>query len=315
MADDRRKQEPTALESAATGLVDRARSGQLLTPRAARWLGLGLVALLAVGVWLYLQNANRKASSRIWADYAQPGVDLADYAAKNRDTVAGRVARLERARRLFGPEGVATFAGSDREARKKGVENVAAARDEFAKLAGEFADKTLAATCRAEAAEAELALVGVPKDKTSAENLGTVAAAIDQLASATKLVGDATKAGELYKARIAELEADAPKLLAAGQELNGRFDLPPPTPPTEGGFLSQPELKLPTGITPSSSRSSPPVAPDPATMGRATPTSSRSSPPATPDPATMGRATPTNSRSTPPSSRGPIYMGTPASGR
>ena len=279
MADSRRTQEPTALESAATGLVDRARAGQLLSPRAARWLGIALVALLAVGVWLYLRNANRKAASRTWADFAQPGLDLADYAAKNKESVVGRVARLERARRLFGPDGVATLAGSDRAARLKGIENIVAARDEFVKLAKEFAgDKTLSATCLSDAAEAELALVGIPKDAASPENLGTVAGATNYLAEAVKIVGQTTKAGEFYEARIVKLRADEPKLLAAGAELNNRFSPPPafmaPTPGTPGapglgGVLLPPGVTLPPNIaTPSTARGTPTTARGTATTAR-----------------------------------------------
>lgn len=267
---DARKPQPTALAAAATDLAARARTGHFLSPRGYRILGITLVVLLAGGIWYYLTRAGRLAASRQWAALAQPDADLADYAANNPDTLAGKVARLQQARTLLGPQGIATLGGDSREARVKGIENIAQARDQFVTLAAEFdRDKTLKATCLAAAAEAELALVGIPQDANPAEFRGTVAGAVGHLNQAAGVAGQETAAGQAFLARAKELEATAAQVLAAGRELNDRYKLLTPFP-APAGFgpvtpanpaLNPPGPIAPPAFTPPALAPTPPAGP------------------------------------------------------
>ena len=246
------KGEPTALASAAAGFVERAKTGRVLSPLAARALGVVLVVFLGSIAWAYVVRANRTAAGRQWAEFAEPGLDVAEFALKHKDTVAGRLARLEQARTLFGPKGVATLGGDDRAARNKGIESIGEAREAFARLAKEFAaDKTLAATCLIEAADAELALVGIPKDAATADSRGTVAGAAAFLTEAAKVAGEGTPAGQKLLDRARDLEARATAILDAGQELNRRYNVAPAfTAPTPGGPVAPPVGVVPGAIKP-----------------------------------------------------------------
>ncbi len=278
---DARKPQPTALAAAATDLAARARSGHLLSPRGYRILGVALVVLLAGGIWYYLARAARLAASQQWTTLARPNPDLADYAASNPDTMAGKVARLEQARSLLGPQGIATLGGESREGRAKGIDNIAQARDQLVTLAAEFdRDKTLKATCLAAAAEAELALVGIPKDADSADSRGTVVGAVRILNQAAKVIGEETGAGQAYLARAKGLDANAAQLLAAGRELNDRYKLLTPFPAPAGfGPVA------PSGINP---KPAVPPQPGPTPPPAVTPT-----PPAGPTPLPTIPPTPT----------------------
>lgn len=207
-----------------------------LTRRMSIYLGLAILVSLAAALYWYLARENRRANSQQWLSYTQVGSDAANFAEVNKGTVAGRVARLDLARALLGEKGIATLGRNDTAVRNQGITNIEKAREQFLELAKEFAgDKTLSAACTLEAAEAELALVGIPKDATTTEPRGTVLRAAELTREAAKLVGDSTPAGEKLLARAKELEANALALTAAGEELNRRYNVAPVfTAPTSG---------------------------------------------------------------------------------
>ena len=213
-----------------------------LSRRVSIYLGLALLVALAAVLYWYLARETRRANSRQWLDYTQAGSDAQNFADINKGTVAGRVAKLDLARSLLGEKGIATLGRNDTTVRNQGITSIAEAREQFLELAREFAgDKTLSATCTLEAAEAELALVGIPKDANTTEPRGTVLRAAELTREAAKVVGDSTPAGEKLLARAKELEANAPALTAAGEELNRRYNVAPvftaPTPGTPGAPL------------------------------------------------------------------------------
>jgi hypothetical protein len=245
-ADHRKELETNSLAAATKTFIERAKSGQVVSPRV---LGVVLAVVLVGGVWWYLAASNRKSASLQWAGLALLNRDtspsrLEEFAKENKDSVAGRLARLEQARIQLGPEGIAALQLRDTDRRAKGIASIEAARDEMVKLADEFkGDKTLQATCLTAAAEAELALVGVSNSPTGTDSKGTVGKAAELLRKAADAIGPATPVGEQLITRAKDLEANKAKVEEVGARLNGLL-MPPPslTPPTvpPGGLGSGP---------------------------------------------------------------------------
>jgi hypothetical protein len=219
-----------------------------------RVVGLLLALGLVAGVWWFFAREGRRADSARWTELEQLSglASLDKYAEANPNTVSGRVARLEEARRKFGPNGVAKMARRDD--RADGIKAVEEARAEFVKLAGEFSgDAVMKAECLAKAAEAELALVGVPKDG-SQDFRGTVGEATKFLRELAKTVGPETAAGVAATKRADDLEKNADEVRRVGQLLNSQLTPMPiadiKTPPslapaTPSGPVETP--KPPTG--------------------------------------------------------------------
>ncbi len=266
-ADERKALETNDLASGAATLFDGVKSGHLGgSPWAYRVVGLTVSAVLIGGLVWFLLSENKKAASQLWAslDMATPS-QLEELAEKSANTPAGQVARLEQARTLLGPEGIGKLNAGDREPQIKGVANIEKARDLFTQLAGDFAkDKTLQATCFAEAAQAELALVGIPKSANGSDSLGTVKAAADLYIRAAQAIGAATPAGEQFAKKAADLTANDAALTKAGLELYSRTM---PLPAFDGnrsgagaGILAPTSLVPKTDLTPGEGVK-PPLAP------------------------------------------------------
>ncbi len=265
-AEERKHLEENTLAHGVQTLVQRAKSGRLV---GLRWLGLALAAVLVIGVWWYAVHKSRQADSQVWSGLAElvrtggPS-SLDDFAAQpsHKDTTAARIARLEAARILLGPDGIALLQTGDKTQRNKGVENLEKARDEFTKLAESFKDDpTLKATCLMSAGEAELALVGVPK-ADGLGSLGSVSAAAEQYRKAAQVVGESTPVGEQAKKRADELEAKKDEIERVGVQLYDRLlaDSRTPAGPTPDG------PKAPQGPLPGTPAEAPkpdaPKAPD-----------------------------------------------------
>jgi len=249
-AEERKALESNDLASGAATLLDGVKTGHLGgSAWAFRAAGLAVAALLIGGLVWFLLNANKKAASQLWAslDMATPS-QLEELADKSANTPAGQVARLEQARTLLGQEGIGKFNGNDRDAQIKGIANVEKARGMFLQLAGDFSkDKTLHATCLREAAEAELALVGVPKSANGSDSLGTVKAAADLYTRAAQAIGATTAAGEQFTKKAAELTANDAALTKAGLDLYSRTM---PLPAFSGDRPAGSGILAPTTITP-----------------------------------------------------------------
>lgn len=267
-AENRKHLEENTLAHGVTTLVERAKSGRLI---GLRWLGLALAVILVVGVWWYAVRQSDRANSQTWSnlsDLVRRGGEssLTEFAnaPDQKDSTAARLARLELARAHLGPEGIALLQTGDKTQRNKAVENLEKARDEFAKLAEEFqADPTLRSTSLMGTAEAELALVGVPKSD-GLGSVGSVSAAADLYRKAAQAIGEATPVGEQAKKRADELEVNKEEIERVGIQL---YDRPVigTTAPTFGG--PQPGgPKAPEGPLPSSPPDGPkpdaPKAPD-----------------------------------------------------
>lgn len=247
-AEERKALESNDLASGAATLLGQVKTGHLASPWGYRVIGLTVSALLIGGLVWYLVRESGKAASHQWAELASATpTDLEALATTYKDTVPGRVARLEQARVLLGADGIGKLTASDRDAQNKGIANIEQARDLFTQLAGDFAkDKTLHATCLAEAAAAELALLGVPKTANGTDSRGTVQAAADLYARAAQAIGATTPAGELFTKKAAELTANDAMLTKAALDLYSRTM---PLPSFSGGQPGE-GIKTPTSLAP-----------------------------------------------------------------
>jgi hypothetical protein len=129
-------------------------------------------------VGIYIWAEKKKGQSLEWLDLegANSDTSLADFANAHPDTRAGKVAEMHRARYLLGPEGVDKLPiARDEAERKKAIKNVETARDLMAKLADQFPNDTALKTeCYLGLAKAEGALVGIPKEGSPTEQLGSI---------------------------------------------------------------------------------------------------------------------------------------------
>jgi hypothetical protein len=223
-AEERKRREENELAHGVTALMERAKSGRLVN---YRWLGLVVAAALVIGVWWYASFKSRQADSTVWsglADLFRSGRTngLTDFAntPEHQKTVAGRLARVELARNQLGPEGIARLQIRNKDERNKGIENIEKAREEFVKLADEFqSDPTMRATCLMSAAEAELALVGIPKAGGSGD-MGTPGAAAEFYRKAAQAIGENTPVGEQATKKSEELEAKKDEIARVADRLN-----------------------------------------------------------------------------------------------
>jgi hypothetical protein len=235
-AEERKELETNSLIRGITSLVERAKSGRLFSP----WvLAVLVIVVVGGGIWFYLAYEGGKLTSAAWVAVSRSSstADLKDVLDVHKDGPAARVARLELARIQLGPDGIGKLATRERDERNKAIENIEKAREELTKLADEFkGDKTMRATCLLGVAEAELALVGVPKDASGPESRGSVAKAVELYREAAKVVGEKSTAAETYRKRADDLEAKKSQIEDVGSRLYNLLAPPPSfTFPGAGG--------------------------------------------------------------------------------
>jgi hypothetical protein len=227
--------EENSLAKGLTTLAKKAKSGSLVSPKV---LAVILAVALVGGLWWYFSSTNKKADSLRWSEYelARSEEAFKKLADDNPKTNVAPVARLAAARLRLTNEGLAKL--NIPKDRADAIEAVAKSRDELKQLAGDFekaGDRLLRVECLRLSAQAELALVGVPKPGVApldqmnpANQRGTVAAAIELLNTAAKAIGENTPAGERFKKQSGELTAannrkdnsDAMAPLAFGKYIN-----------------------------------------------------------------------------------------------
>lgn len=193
------KPEPTAL---AVGLQTgwaKFKRGELLS---YKWMAIILLLVAGTGTtwWILSQRSkDRSAKWTEWDGLASPTA-LKKFADENPNTYQARLARLEIARMNLGQLGIRQMysptlsaASSDaeikqfRDARAEAVENVEKAREEFTKLVDEFkSDPVIRVQCLMGVAQAETALVGIPKAGQLLERRGNPAKAIEWLDKVTE---------------------------------------------------------------------------------------------------------------------------------
>ncbi|MCU0721563.1 MAG: hypothetical protein MUC83_17765 [Pirellula sp.] len=251
--------EPTGPTTVSEGVADLFRSVGTTSFLRSRGFA-ALLAILAVYlVYSVMASSSQRAASQLWTELERlPNADLEKFGIEHRNTVPGRIARLEDARRKLGPDGVLQFNNRDAERRAKAILSVEQARDEFAKLADEFGtDLVLRAESLKNAAEAELALVGVRKVGTTEEFYGSVPKAIDYLKKFVQLVGEQSSAGQAATKRIDDLTKNEAQIRLVGLTLDQQFGPRPkvtgPTPPSELAPPVAPSTAPAAGLIPPAS--------------------------------------------------------------
>jgi hypothetical protein len=223
-AEHRKELETNTLAQGASSLVDRIKTG-----RVGNYWIIAIVAAVVIvgGVWWYAAREGRKADAATWAAYVgvmrgPTNSEIDDFVKNNDKTTAAQLARLEQARMRLGLEGITLMRSDESAQRAKGVENVEKAREDLLKLAEEFKkDPSLRSAILLDAAEAELALAGVPKakDASGTERRGSVQAAAQLYRDAAKTIGEATPAGEGLVKRAEEVEKKADEIVKLGEAL------------------------------------------------------------------------------------------------
>ena len=193
-------------------LPTKLKTGKLGNPKI---LGGILLVALAGGIWWWFSGESKKTESARWKDTnnATTPAELERITKDYPNSTQSLISRRNAAEFLFGTEGTAKF--DNGETRAAGIESVEKARAEFLALAEEFkktGDKTLRAKCLRQAAEAEEALIGVPKagvtalDWDESQDRGTVAKAVEYYTEAAKAIGESTGAGERYTKLAQQLD-------------------------------------------------------------------------------------------------------------
>ncbi|CAN5489901.1 hypothetical protein BH11PLA2_BH11PLA2_33870 [soil metagenome] len=225
----------------------RLKAGEVVSQK---FVLLALAIGAAIGLWLYLRSGAKSGDLAAWkaleATSSAEGYDELSKAAP--DSATGRVARLQKARLLLGPQGLTPLQSAiNPDTRSKALKSIEEAREIFGKLADEFKnDLTLTAQALDGAAQAELALVGVPKEGTKpgdASYRGSVDKVVELYEKYAKLVGDDNPAGAAAKKKAKDLSEKKQEVLQLsafiyqkrepeqGEAIKAPPSLTPPTVP------------------------------------------------------------------------------------
>lgn len=204
-------EEPNALQKWLVSTWEKVKTGRVGNPK---WFVLILAVGLVVAAWWFLRGSSKKADSALWRAFAgavsTDGLkEFADLPA-NAKTEAAQIARvnMQRNRMIEGRMGLRADKLADRLKAAKALEE---ARDELVKLADEFAkDRTMKAMTLLAAADAEKALIGVPKEGVAVMGLdvkgngrGQVERYAELLRKAADAVGPAPADAAKYPALVA----------------------------------------------------------------------------------------------------------------
>jgi hypothetical protein len=208
---------------------DKFKQGKLISYRV---MALSLLAVTAVGLYLYIRSGKRTEASARWVamESASSVEALADLAAKYPNTPVGNLANLHVARYKLADGGVNDLTTRDQARQKKAVENIESARDLFEQLVGAFKDdKVLRAESVLGRAKAEAALIGIYKEGNTGDYRGSpkvLGEWLDRLA--TEAAG--TPWGEDAQKMAAALKGGAADELARVQRDLYRIDTLPSFP-------------------------------------------------------------------------------------
>lgn len=216
-----------ALVRGFKSIYAKIKSGNIGSPKILA--GVLLIFLVGLGWWWFSSQSATAESSR-WKtfDRASSSTDFERIATENKDTAIARYARLEKARLLMGPEGIIKLQTERKKAeRLKAVGNIETARTELIKLADEFKkDPTLRVQCLSDASEAELVLVGWPREGQSNDPTddpnhfrGKVDRVVELLKQAAEAVGPKTTAGEKLVERANQYSEKATEILTVQRSL------------------------------------------------------------------------------------------------
>ena len=230
--------------------------------RNANWRAVyyivGALALLITGIILYryFTSESLRARDAIMEQLAAADtVDkLKEGMEQHRGTFYGSLFKLHLARYLLKTDGLPKL-GTDRwDPRNRAAENIENARAYYIELTGELKEKEHPALVQESwigAAQAEEALVGLPKTEGGSDSRGDVNKAIEYYENAAKIFAD-TEFSKRYKERADKLKNTKDEFVAAQRAFYKpveRSAFPPPGkndpfgPPIPGG----PKLDIPGG--------------------------------------------------------------------
>lgn len=225
---DHVKDEPNALLEGLKALWANVKAGKVGSPRV---LALVIAVVAIIAAWWFLSHASLKNDSALWLGFdsanQSDGIKTFVVESSQKNTVAAKVAalndlRLRRDAALF------NMTNNKKAERLAAANTLASLREEFVTAAGQLdKDLTLKAKALSEAAEIELALIGVPKEGVTAMGVdvkgncrGQVEKYSELLKKAAEAIGPNTDAGKALTA-----EADKYSGAAANNlyEQLGRF--------------------------------------------------------------------------------------------
>lgn len=216
-----------------------------------RVVGVVVVLFIVAGVWWYAMRQTRDSTSGQWKAYEliamKPNANYDEFAQQNSGDLAGKVAELEVARGKLNSDGIAKLSLESPEEQQKGLDNIDEARDIFVKLAKEFPDNpTLKVESLLSAADAEIALAGIPKTPAGTDYRGSVKEAANLYRESAKVIGEENDYAKTLLAKADELEKNASEVIEVSQALHAR--LSPTTQPGAPGTGPKPPIGLETPI-------------------------------------------------------------------
>lgn len=260
--------EPNALMKWLAGTWQKLKAGQL--GGNPRWLALVVAVALVGGGWWYLSRASKRADSALWLNYdlAQTTEGLQKFVEEKSTgtTDAARIARVNLSRNKAG-DGLRGLRAGRLADRQKGAKALEEARDELVKLADEFKDRTMKAQVLLDAADAEKALIGVPKEgvrviplEVKSGSRGQVERVAELTRKAAEAIGPDTDAGKKHAADAERYTRDAADIYTVSGYLHAAFNEPDPEEPKPVLPAPPSALTPPVGVIPGGDL---PKAPDP----------------------------------------------------
>jgi hypothetical protein len=206
MSADQKKPETSAAGEKLSRYWAQFKQGQLISYRA---MAVILLVVAGVGLWLYIRSEKVVGASKTWLelDGASTEESLKKFAEDHPDTPAAKVARLHLARHLLGPEGIEQLSSSrDPASHKQAVDSIQKAKEIFQQLAEQSADDpVIQAESYLGLAKAEVALIGVIKEDTTDDFVGSAEKATEWLDKLAE-VAEGTPWGEDAKKASATLK-------------------------------------------------------------------------------------------------------------
>lgn len=261
--------ETNALGKTLVSSWEKFKAGQLIS---YKWMGITLIAVTAILLTWYILSERQKEGSRRWVELesANSRTALEDFAKQNPDTLVGNVAQLDLARVLLGPDGIERLPTvRDDAERKAAVGNIEKSRELLTKLLDAFKDQPLLKVqCLVGLAKAEATLVGMFKEGSLTESLGSVDKLIEWLDKIGE-AADGTPWGDDAKKMSASLKS-GPDVKAELLEVQKRLYTPDrglpgfePIAPGKNPLERIPGFPGPSSITPTPKPEPGPKPPDP----------------------------------------------------
>jgi hypothetical protein len=255
-------------------------------------VGAALLIVVLVIAWRYYSESDSRAQAKVWPqlDGSPSESDLKSIVESNRGTPVGRIAKAQLARVQLN-DGLNKLCSRDE--RSKAIASVEDARTAYRELINDAKDDVLLEReAMLSVAQAEEALVGIPKSDSPTESRGSLDKALELYEQAAQKF-DKTPQGTVAAARAKDIRENKAKIQQMYDELNQRFaavgSTPNPTEPPLGSYPGDPASIPSYGSEPAPSKSNEPIKPldvppgEPATKSQpATESKPLAPPPGTP---------------------------------